>query len=297
VIKVVNARLRAFNIGYLDLYWDVAPCYEDLGNYEFTIQRAEAEFGPYTDITPAFRDQYHFRDSSIKGYHSFFNRIFYRIKVKNRQTGDEVLFPETGGVRLEGKPDLAALEMARLNNIRLREFSGRVIWVFPKKHYGQRCSVCFDRVTNRTIKSDCPSCYSTAFVGGYHTPIQTYGNMSSNTEATTKMPVVVENVDTYLLLGNYPELDEGDLVIDAENRRWRVGQGVNKVRKANALIRQQAQVHLIPRSDIEYKLPLNLTESEIKNLLAAPARNYTNPQTLSSANLDRALTNIFGDRL
>ena len=102
----------------------------------------------------------------------------------------------------------------------------------------------------------------------------------------------VEN--TTLLVGNYPELSEGDLVVEAENIRWRVGSTIAKVTKGRALIRQQAPIHRIPKGDSEYTVPLNLTNDEIKDLLASPDRNYTNPHNLEGDDIVSALNNVFG---
>jgi len=103
----------------------------------------------------------------------------------------------------------------------------------------------------------------------------------------------VQSENTTLLLGNYPEVSEGDLIIEAENVRWRVASTISKIKKSRALIRQQVALHRIPTGDIEYRIPLNLSEEEIKNLVASPERNYTNPQTLESAKLTNVLDNVF----
>jgi hypothetical protein len=104
----------------------------------------------------------------------------------------------------------------------------------------------------------------------------------------------IQNENTVLFAGNYPELSEGDMVVEAENIRWRIGSTINKVKKARALVRQQAQLHRVPKGDIEYTIPLNLSENEVRTLLASPERNYTNPQSLESDNLATALNNIYG---
>lgn len=295
MLKVTNIRVRSFDLGYLDIYWDIEPSFEELNNYEFIVEKSDNEFGPYFDLTIPLVDRYHIRDNTVRGHLNYYNKIYYRIRVQKRGSNEQSIWPETGGAKLSALPDLAALEMARLNNLRLKEFSGRKLWIFPKRQGGQRCSLCWDEVSQRRTRSGCPTCYDTSWVGGYHAPVQTYGMIVSPNEQTIHANFGdVQNENTTMLMGNYPEVSEGDLVIEAENTRWRVSSTISKVKKSRALIRQQVALHRVPTGDSEYRIPLNLTEDEIKDLIASPERNYTNPQTLESAKLTNALDNVFG---
>ena len=297
MIKVSDIRVRSFDVDYLDIYWDIEPAFEDLNNYEFVVEKAESEFGPYEPLTGPIIDKYHVRDITLRGRFTYYTKIYYRIRVRNRETGDSLVYPETGGAKLAAKPDLAALEMARINNLRLKEFSGRKLWIFPKRKMGQRCGLCWDQTSGRKTRSQCPNCFDTAWVGGYHAPVEAYGLIATPNEQTIHANFGnVENENTSFMLGNYPELFEGDLVVEAENVRWRIAASVSKVKKARSMVRQQAALHRIPKGDIEYRIPLNLSEDEVGILTASPERNYTNPQTLSEAKLSNVLTDVFGNR-
>jgi hypothetical protein len=295
MLRASNIRLRSFELGHIDIYWDLGPTFEDLYDYDVYVQRSEAEFGPYEDITPAMRGAERFRDSEVRGRHSRLNRLYYRIKVVHRASGEQVEYPELGGVNLAAKPDLIALEMARQETLKLKEFSGRMIWIFPRRRTGQRCTTCYDHVTGRALRADCSTCYGTTWVGGYHPPVGVYAQIQSATDTTLRTAMgSLENQDTVFKLANYPELDAGDLVVELENRRWVVGDSINKVQKGRALVRQETNISLIPVSDIEYRVPLNIDEETLSNLLATPERNYTNPQTLESAALNSAMSILFG---
>ena len=297
MIKISNIQIRSFDIDYLDIYWDLEDSLDDVRAYEFVVERADTEFGPYHPVSTGMVDRYHFRDTSVRGRHSYYNKIYYRVVVTNRETGTSEVFPKQGGYKLAAKPDLAALEMARMTNLKLKEFSGRKVWVFPKRKGGQRCSVCFDPVSQRKMRSQCSNCFDTTWVGGYHAPVETYALIVTPNEQTIHANFGnVENENTSLQLGNYPELFEGDIIVEAENVRWRVASTISKIKKARSLVRQQAALHRIPKGDIEYKLPINLSDDEIKNLSASPDRNYTNPHTLESAKLSNVLTDVFGGR-
>lgn len=294
MLQVTNIRIRSFDLGYLDIYWDIEPSFESIGDYEFVVEKSDNEFGPYFDLTVPFVDRYHVRDNTVRGQKNYYNKIYYRVRVQERAGANQAVFPEVGGAKLAAMPDLAALEMARLNNLKLKEFSGRQVWVFPKKQSGQRCRLCYDDVAQRRVRSGCSSCYDTSWVGGYHAPVRTYAMIVSPNEQTIHANFGdVQNENTMMLMGNYPEISEGDLVVEAENIRWRVASSISKVKKSRALVRQQGAIHRVPTSDIEYRIPINLSEDELKNLIASPERNYTNPQTIESAKLSNVLNNVF----
>ncbi len=295
MLDVTNIRVRSFDLNYLDVYWDVAPCHEDINQYEFYVVRSDAEFGEYAEVAGPLVNMFHVRDNSVRGHKSFYNKIYYRVLCKNRFSGEEKYYPETGGVCLSAPLDLVGLEMARINNVKLKEFTGRKLWVFTRKTSGQRCSACYDPVAARKTKSRCANCFDTTWVGGFNAPVEVYGMIISPDEASVHADfgnIEIEN--TALLIGNYPELFEGDIIIEAENVRWRVGSTIKKVKKSRAIIRQQAPLHRIPNGDVEFKLPMNLSEQELADLQASPERNLTNPQTIESAKLVNALNSAFG---
>lgn len=294
MLQVTNIRVRSFDLGYLDIYWDIEPSFEAVDAYEFVVEKSDNEFGPYHDLTVPFIDRYHVRDNTVRGQKNFYNKIYYRIRVQERGGSDQAVFPEVGGVKLAALPDLAAMEMARLNNLKLKEFSGRQVWVFPRKQSGQRCRLCYDDVAQRRVRSGCATCYDTSWVGGYHAPVRTYAMIVSPNEQTIHANFGdVQNENTTMLIGNYPEISEGDLVVEAENIRWRVAASISKVKKSRALVRQQVAVHRVPTGDIEYRIPLNLSEEDIRDLIASPERNYTNPQTIEGDKLSNVLNNVF----
>lgn len=295
MLEISNIRVRSFDLNYLDIYWDIVPCYEDVNQFEFYVQRSDAAFGEYVEVAGPIVNGTHVRDNSIRGHKSFYHHLYYRVICKNRGNGDEVTFPETGGVALSAPLDLHGLEMARINNLKLKEFEGRKMWVFTRKTSGQRCRACFDPVATRKTKSRCANCFDTSWVGGFNAPVEVYAKIITPNETVVHSEFAnVEIENTAIMMGNYPEVFEGDIIVEAENIRWRVGSNISKVKKSRALIRQQAPLHRIPNGDTEYKLPINLSVSEVKDLMATSARNLTNPQTLESAKLANALNGVFG---
>ena len=286
MLNVKNIRIRNFDVNYLDVYWDVDPVYEDIHDYEFVLEKSHSQFGPFFDLTKAFTDKYHVRDNTIRGRHT---ENYYRLRVKHIPSEEIQIFPDTGnGVNLSAPPDLVALEMARIARLKLKEFEGRKVWLYPRKRTGQRCA-CFDPVMKRKMRSKCVTCYDTGYVGGYDSPMETYVQVHSPTEMTNKNIVSEISIeDTIAVLPNFPEVFEGWIVVEAENIRWRIGSNLNKIKKARSLVKQIVNLHRIPNSDVEYLLPMNIGDPGL--VFANPPRNMTNPQTLTSVEVvDTAL--------
>lgn len=282
MLNVSNIRVRSFDIDYLDVFWDIEPTYEDVLKYAFVIEKSYSEFGPFFDLTGEFRDKYRVRDNTVRSQHSYYTNHFYRVRVKNLETDETAIFPSHGGgVKVAAEPDLIALEMARIERLRLKEHKGRKVWIFPRKRFGQRCS-CYDRVTKRKLRSSCVTCYDTGWVGGYDSPMETYVQIYTPPKNTRKTQLGEINVENAVAkLSSYPELEEGWVIIEQENIRWRVGSQINVVRKSRATVRQEFNLKRIETGDIEYSLPINV--SNIDLLVATPMRNYTNPHDLETS--------------
>ena len=83
--------------------------------------------------------------------------------------------------------------------------------------------------------------------------------------------------DTHARTLSFPPISPRDIIVESENRRWRV---VNVVttQRLRAVVHQELQLHEIARSDIEYSLPLALDATQVR---PAASRNFSNPQNLS----------------
>ena len=289
MLEIVNIRVKSFELDYLDLFWELEPTSEDVNDYSFVVEKSYSEFGPFSDLTKPFKNRFHLRDNTVRGQHSFYNKSFYRIRLVHDTSKNSTTFPKSGaGVKLAALPDLAALEMARMERLKLKEFKGRKLWVFPRKTFGQRCK-CYDAVTSRKLRSSCPSCFDTGWAGGYDRPLEVFGQIIEPAEFTAKSPLgEIEQQNSVGYFPNYPEVHEGWVIVEAENIRWRVGPQIVKVRKARALVRQEVQLHRIPAGDVEYSLPVNV--GDLGSLVATPTRNLVNPQTLDASKvIDKAL--------
>ena len=278
MLKLNHIRVRSFDLDYLDLTWETEPqqASEDPLNYTFQVLRSEADTGPYENVSRTFSDKYRFRDSTVSQNHPA-RKWFYRIRVTRTSDSAYVDHPSIGGATLEAEPDLEALEASRQIQIRLNEFTGRDVYLLPRRTFGQRCTACFDHVMQVARQGSCLTCFDTTYVGGYHTPVKLVMGI---TLGAMPAPSQDQNVRRYTrtargLLSNYPEITEGSVVVETENIRWVVAGPVELTYKLRAVVRQRFNLVELPHADVAYKFYIK--ESSPETLEPTPIRQYSNP--------------------
>lgn len=285
-IAVRRFLVRSLDIDFNEITWELESTTEDVLDYTFQLLKSEAAEGPYSAVTPELSDEYRFIDNSLKEHHAY-RQTHYKLVVKHKASGNT---EEVGPASREPEADLIAVELRKHVNILMREFIGRRCWVFPVRTFGQRCT-CTNTVLQKRRISGCLSCFDTGFVRGYMRPVETWMSIdpNPNTEQNTTMGPLHQN-DTTARLGYYPPLKPRDILVEPENRRWRVSQ-VNQTEQLRAPLHQEIQIHQIPSGDIEYKIRFDPGDA-LTNLFFSPARSFTNPQNLESFK-DEEIPDIF----
>ena len=287
LIELRELRVRSLDIDFSELTWKLADTSEDIFDYTFQIQRSESPNGPFEDLGVPFQDKYSYVDNTVASGHRW-RKYFYQVHVTQVPTGEHKDF---GPVSKDPDADLVALELRRHMQLLFREFAGRRCWVLPARTFGQRCS-CYNMTTRSRRQSGCLLCFDTGFVRGYLSPIESWIQVdpSAKTEQNTNVGAQQQS-NTTCRLAWYPPLKPRDLIIEPENRRWRVVQ-VSQTEQGRAAVHQEVQLHEVPSKDIEFAVPLNLHEA-LADLWLNPSRNYTNPQNLESF-MDSEMPNILG---
>jgi hypothetical protein len=182
------------------------------------------------------------------------------------------------------EPDLIALEIRMLEQTVLREFNGRMCWVFPKRTFGQYCPHCMDTgrgATMRKLRSGCLTCYDQNFARGFLDPIQIWAQIDPSPKADQQIQTgQTQQVNTSGRMGPYPMLKPDDLIVEMENHRWRVVK-VTTTERQRAVVHQELTLHEIVKGDIEFELPVNI--QDLAALEPSAQRNFSNPQNLESA--------------
>lgn len=289
MITLRNVRVTGFSRSYYDIYWEVAPTNHDLQEYEFYVERSEAEAGPWQQIAGPLIDRYFLRDNNVPLISA--NRtLFYRVKVRHQLTG-KVTYSDI--VDRWGKEDLIAAEIVRLETLLFTEFAGTLSWLFPRRTFGQRCPQCFDDVLGKRLDDSCPTCFGTAFSGGYHYPIEFWAQLDESEHAENVAIHGHEQQRIYTFrCPASPEVTPLSLFVDHKNRRFRV-LTVGGTSKGGVRVRQEIRAVLLQPGSIEDAIPLQV---DTEKLRTAPWRNYTNPQDPfeAGATPDDALSALLG---
>lgn len=280
-----RTRVLSFDIEFNDIYWEIETTNDDLQEYDFTVERSETETGPFIDISGPLIDRFYLRDNStFQKSHN--RRYFYRVRAKNRLTGNEVC---SQVVSRMGDLPLDAQEIVRLEHLLWREFSGAQFWLFPRRTFGQRCPQCYDRHLEKVVDSKCRACWSTGFSGGYHYPMDFWAQV--DTGQNTEQRTIDDHRQTNyfgLRTCNTPNIKPQDLIIDHLNRRFRVI-SVDSTTRLGKPVHQEVKMVQVERGTIEYGVPLKV-DAATEPLV--PQRLYTNPHTISEIEEEADPTNL-----
>lgn len=280
----------------VNLQWDLETV-SSTGVFHFDVERSGSPSGPWTTVATGLHDTYLYEDdlTTEKVNVLALNRdLYYRVKV-TPPTGPVVY---SDPVNLEGQtsstvvdhqpvigykvnfpsqfePDPPAQIMPRPGIRRrkrllrrkilrdeytvLRELNGIEFFLLKRKHYGTRCTVCYDPASRRVLRSACPSCYGTSWVSGYYTPILLLGRkLPSQVQAQSTPQAKVEVNQTRIQFLDFPRIDEEDILVEkSTNKRFLVMQRYFTSLKTIP-VHQTLTVSEFERQAVEYNIPVDL---------------------------------------
>jgi len=137
--------------------------------------------------------------------------------------------------------------------IALKHLNGIEYYLLKRRHFGERCDVCYDTTTRMVMKSHCDTCHGTSWKNGYFTAVEMLGRQLPKRVSTRISKQAKDDINiTSIQLLAFPRVDEGDILVEKFlNRRWLVQQS-NRTTLKTAAIHQTVQVSELPRSAPEY---------------------------------------------
>jgi len=271
MISVTKLFARSFDLDHIDVFWELADFEGNIRQFDFYLERSESSFGPWDLLAGPFKDKYYFRDTTAPTHHKW-RSLYYRLKVVNVTTNETTFYGPTAQM---AEPDLIALEVTRAEDVLFREYVGRRCFLFPVRTFGAKC-VCYDRVSGKRTKSNCLNCFDTGFLGGYLSPIEAFIQIDPNGKqgVTTPNTEKQESTTTGRLI-SFPPVKPKDIVVEAENVRWKVV-SVTATQRLRSPLKQELVLKEALKDDVAYKLPINI--ADLTQFHAAAERNFTNPQ-------------------
>ena len=260
--------------------WDYVPDPNVTGTFLFRVERSGSPEGPWTDISGNLPNQVSYVDTLTANNTEKLNlasvarELYYRVTVTAPNavsvtsaamdmTGERVndtLQTEANTnpfAALTKRKFLLRRKILRDESIQFRALNGTEALILKRRHFGQRCTVCFDQLTKMTTKGQCTTCYGTSWIGGYYTPISTFvrwGASPIQSSLTNEGKMDINSNGVTLL--NYPKVEEGDLIITPDgNTRWVIKQ-IGPTSLKGLVVHQRVMAMEIPRTNVEYKLPI-----------------------------------------
>jgi hypothetical protein len=290
MVLAKNIRVFTLSRDSLTISWEIENTSEDLSGYKVYVLRSQFDAGPYEIVSPAISATAsdNFNDTGVNLF-SKYRMYHYRVRLSHA-SGDmdfgntppqKVLAGESpGSAILEALPDLEALEAIRRFDLTAREYIGRKVLALSRKTTGTRCSECWDKLKRRRTRSDCQTCYNTGVVGGYFYPQQAFAvkpptNIASQLSGIFELQVH----DCIMWISSMPRMKPRDLILDAENRRWRVV-AVRRSEKLWALTRQTIQMREVSKDQVEYKIPIS--SWSVDRLSSSPLRQFIRANDIDS---------------
>lgn len=164
-------------------------------------------------------------------------------------------FPRTEYQRLR----LLKRKILRDRYIMLSKLNGIRFYLLKQRHFGTRCTDCYDPNTRSVSNAACATCFGTSWVGGYYNPVEILGRRIASEIDTRVSPQATDDLNfTEIELLDFPRVDHGDVLVErAHNRRWLVRKR-REVSLKTILVNQNVIVSELPRSAVEYNIAVSL---------------------------------------
>lgn len=282
-----DLKVRSLDVDEKEITWALAETSADALDYEIEVLRSESPNGPYDVISPVFTDRYIFVDRRIP-IGAKFVVLYYKLRVTNAVTRESI---EIGPAAQLPEPDLSAVAMRRLEMTYFTQVVGRRCWLFKKRIFGPRCLNCWNSTLQKRVVDRCMDCFGTGVLRGYHNPIEVWVQIDPTPKAQQNNPQqVTEFIQTSARMSFYPNVAPGDVLVEMENRRWRV-QSVTQTERLRAHVKQELVIKQIEEKDIEFRLPIKLDKA-LRDVQPSPVRMFENATDINSA-IENRTSNVF----
>jgi len=293
-LEFKNLLVRGFSLDFLEVTWEIENTTLDVHDFQLVIFRSESPIGPWDPVGGPFEDRYRFVDNGVNLLDRW-RQIYY--KIVSTEKADTTNVEESDAFTFHAEPDLIAAEIQRLERLVWEEFAGRRCFIFPVRTFGQRCPHCYDGSdkgkghTSQRQRSHCLTCYGTTYVRGYFDPIEIFIQIDPSAKSNQVLPMAErQQSDTSARLPNFPLVKPRDIIVETENRRWRVVR-MTPTERLRSVVHQELVLHEIAKGDIEFQLPIRV--EDLRDFEPSPGRNFTNPQNLEGFETE-AIKHAFG---
>lgn len=142
----------------------------------------------------------------------------------------------------------------------LRQFTGVEFYVLKRKHFGKRCSHCYEATSGVVLDADCDACYGTSWEGGYFPAIETYAKYKESAVQSGNTSRGKEgNQQAQINMLSFPRVEEDDILVEADSDdRYKVRNVRNKQIRQRT-IKQKITASKLGRTNVAYDVPVDTT--------------------------------------
>jgi hypothetical protein len=236
------------------------------GIAKFTLERSGSPEGPFELVIDELND-FHFFDDLRQAplpeedetrenlnFLSLSRSIYYRVTVTavNGTTASTV--QGIGATIVSRKLMLLRRKIQRDLSVAFK-FNAVDIAILKRKHWGIRCTDCFDQLTKKVTNSKCETCFGTGFKDGYFNPVRIkgrFGVKNVQTDITPQGKADINKTRFYAL--TYPELEVDDVIVDIRQNKRYIIQTRHATEMQTQAVHQTCTISELARDSIEYRV-------------------------------------------
>lgn len=211
--------------------------------------------------------QFFFEDVGLKPQSKLFDVVYFV----------DIIFPfkadkqRIGPVHLVPQPRLArtffiARRMDEKHGIEYESHTGIELAIYKRKHWGEKCTSCYNPILEAATTTNCNDCLGTNYVGGYWNPISVLGKLEPLTKSRNLLDKLnyQENIVIQAHMRAFPLIQEDDIIREVRRNVLWYGQAVQMTEHGRYPVKQLVELREIERGDPLYKslgsIPVNTSE-------------------------------------
>jgi hypothetical protein len=247
------------------LEWEITyfPIVEDtIPAYVYSVYRSGSVNGPWTLLNSTPTANTFFLDPAIELF-SLDREYYYKViatstnlvtPISKESKATSLIADQHGLVH---RRYLEFNKIKRDRRIQLFMVNSEVL-ILKRKHYGERCTDCYDQEINEVLKDKCDTCFGTSFIGGFYNPVRLLVEYrEERVQKAVDMHSYAEAIISSLIMQDAPRANKDDIIYEPNfDRMWRIMTIQNSSLNKSPLSQILTIVELA-RDSIEYRIPIN----------------------------------------
>lgn len=252
-MKISNIEVVLSGRNTVFLQWQTTGLIGHPSEYDTQIRFSYSESGPWILIAKELVDVYSYRHTIDR--RDRWSTPFYRIDIVHKPTGktisSDIVYPRH-------PPDMRAIGIRRKLDRLLQGEYGVEVFFLKLRIEGEVDEETFDTVLQRPTGRR-GSAFGHKYRGGFYSPIHLWAKIGIDPRIL--QPLVVSSLavnQSGCWIASEPLLTPGDMIVERHtNKRWRVGQHVQRYARRQTLFRQTCLLDEIPIGDPEYEVVID----------------------------------------